>query len=212
MLRQNVIGGTRLDAGGIIGLRVRLVTASGWGGSVTVVLLAVVAVLLLGLPLLALGMDRLLPQFKARPVTPGPLQLLARRYTLVPRDLIEVQAAVAEGRAAHPPRLAPATVDHATWTAALDMWDRPVVRKQTVSARTRRVLLVIWPVLIVGYLIDGIIIGNAFSITLGGTWLAGTCVMVPLQRTAWRRRTAAALSAIVANDTTSVEASLRDGQ
>lgn len=178
----------------------------------TVVLLGVVAVLVLGLPLLAVGVDRVLPQFTGRPVAPAPLQVLARRYDLVPRDLIEVQAAVAEGRAAEPLRLAAAAVDHATWIAGLDLWDRPAERTRTVRARTRRVLLVVWPVLIVGYVVDGIVTGNGFLTALGVVWLAACCVMVPLQHRAWRRRTAAALLAIAANDTTSVDASSRDKQ
>lgn len=178
----------------------------------TVVLLGVVAVLVLGLPLLALGVDRVLPQFKGRPVAPGPLQLLVRRFDLVPRDLIEVQAAVAEGRAAQPSRLAAAAVDHATWIAGLDVWDRPAERKRAVSERTRRVLLVVWPVLLLGYVVGGIVTGNDFLTTMGVVWLAASCVMVPLQRRAWRRRTAAALSAIATNDTTSVDTTTGDGQ
>jgi hypothetical protein len=73
---------------------------NGVGAGVTEVLLGVIAVLVLGLPLLALAVDRVLPQFKGRPVAPGPVQLLARRHHLVPRDLIEVQPAVEQGRAA----------------------------------------------------------------------------------------------------------------
>lgn len=171
----------------------------------TGVLLGVIAVLVLGLPLLALGVDRVRPQLKGRPVAPDPVQVLAHRYHLVPRDLIEVQAAVTEGRAARPPRLAPAAVDHASHVAGLDMWDRPQERERRVSARLRPVLAVVWVVLALGYLVNGIVSGDDNLIVLWLMYLAAACVMVPLQRRAWRRRTAAARAAIAANDTTTVE-------
>lgn len=184
----------------------------GVGVVVTGVLLGVIAVLVLGLPLLALGVDRVLPQLKGRPVAPDPVQVLARRHHLAPRDLIEVQAAVTEGRAARPRRLAAAAVDHASHVAGLDMWDRPQARERLVSARLRPVLAVVWVVLALGYLVNGIVSGDDNLIVLWVVYLAAACVVVPLQRRAWRRRTAAARAAIAANDTTSVETTTGDRQ
>lgn len=179
---------------------------------VTEVLLGVIAVLVLGLPLLALGVDRVLPQFKGRPVVPDPVQLLARRHHLVPRDLLEVQAAVEQGRATRPARLAPAAVEHATHVAGLDVWDRPVEGRRPVSPRARRVLMVVGPLVLVGYVVVGLLTGNGTLTTLGVVYLAWMVVSLPLQRRAWRRRTAAARSAIAANDTTSEDTMTEDRQ
>lgn len=170
--------------------------------------------LVLGLPLLALGVDRVLPQFKGRPVVPDPVQLLARRHHLVPRDLLEVQAAVEQGRATRPARLAPAAVEHATHVAGLDVWDRPVEGRRPVSPRARRVLMVVGPLVLVGYVVVGLLTGNGTLTTLGVVYLAWMVVSLPLplQRRAWRRRTAAARSAIAANDTTSEDTMTEDRQ
>jgi hypothetical protein len=171
----------------------------GVGVEVTGVLLGVIAVLVLGLPLLALGLDRVLPQLKGRPVAEDAVQVLARRHHLVPRDVIEVQAAVAEGRAVRPPRLAAAVIDHASHVAGLDMWGRPRGEKRRLSARTRLGLLLVWVAVLVGYVVAGIVSGDAHATGLGAVYLVSACLLGPVQLSGWRRRTAAATAAVAAN-------------
>jgi len=88
----------------------------------TGVLLGVIGVIVLGL---ALGVDRVLPQAKARPAPPDPLQELSQRHHLTTRDFLEVKAAVRDGRAVTPDSIAPAAVEHATYVMTLDMNERP---------------------------------------------------------------------------------------
>lgn len=175
-------------------------------------LLGVVAVLVVGLPLLALGVDRVLPQLKGRPVAPTAVQLLAHRHHLLPRDLLEVQAAVEQGRAASPVRLAPAAVEHATRVAGLKPGGRLVWRGRPVGDRTRRMLLVVPPLVFVGYVVVGLLTSNDTLTTFGVGYLVWLVLLLPVQRRAWRRRTAAARSAITANNTTSEDTMTGDRQ
>jgi len=75
---------------------------------VTVLLIALVLVILLGLPVAALSSARRLPQPRSRSIRGDASWELARRFNLVGRDFTEVQVAVQEGRAAVPERLRPA--------------------------------------------------------------------------------------------------------
>jgi hypothetical protein len=70
---------------------------------VTQVLLVVIGLLLIGLPLLALVADRVLPPPRRRPPpAPDTRQKLIRRFHLTWQDALEVEAAVREGRTTRP--------------------------------------------------------------------------------------------------------------
>jgi len=70
---------------------------------VTQVLLVVIGLLLIGLPLLALVADRVLPPPRRRPPpAPDTREKLIRRFHLTWQDALEVEAAVREGRATRP--------------------------------------------------------------------------------------------------------------
>jgi len=170
---------------------------------VTGVLLGVIVLLVLGLPLVALGVDRVVPQFRGRPIPPSPLQELSRRHHLAPRDVLEVQAAVAEGRAARPSRLAPAALDYAELVAGLDVWARPVGGVSTFGM-TRRAIVFLYPVLGALYLVGGLAAHNGLFVGLGVLNIVQACIQLPVQRRAWQRRTSAARAAIGANQVTSV--------
>jgi len=83
---------------------------------VTVLLIALVLVILLGLPVAALAAARRLPQPRSRSIRGDASWELARRFNLVGRDFTEVQVAVQEGRAALPERLRPAAYALAEYT------------------------------------------------------------------------------------------------
>lgn len=72
--------------------------------------LVVIGVILVGLPLLALGADRVLPQPRSRPMPPSrdPVEVVRAEFGLAWQDHLEVVAAVQEGRAAARPELRPA--------------------------------------------------------------------------------------------------------
>lgn len=72
--------------------------------------LVVIGVILVGLPLLALGADRVLPQPRSRPMPPSrdPVEVVRAEFGLAWQDHLEVVAAVQQGRAAARPELRPA--------------------------------------------------------------------------------------------------------
>lgn len=165
----------------------------------TGVLLGVIGVIVLGLPLVALGVDRVLPQAKARPAPADPLRELSQRHHLTTRDFLEVQAAVRDGRAVTPDSIAPAAVEHATYVMTLDMNDRPRrPRRWHPSKRAARVLLVVYVLLLIGFIAYGVVAGKP-TLFLGLLYLFQLGVGLPVQRRAWRRRQAAARAALVAN-------------
>ncbi len=168
-------------------------------GLMTGVLLGVIGVIVLGLPLVALGVDRVLPQAKARPAPADPLRELSQRHHLTTRDFLEVQAAVRDGRAVTPDSIAPAAVEHATYVMTLDMNDRPRrPRRWHPSKRAARVLLVVYVLLLIGFIAYGVVAGKP-TVFLGLLYLFQLGVGLPVQRRAWRRRQAAARAALVAN-------------
>lgn len=73
--------------------------------------LVVIGVIIIGLPLLALGADRVLPQARSRPMPPSrdPGEIVRAEFGLAWQDHLEVVAAVEQGRAAARPELRPAT-------------------------------------------------------------------------------------------------------
>lgn len=75
----------------------------------TVVLLVVVGVVLVGLPLVAVLADRVLPPTRNRPVRVGPEDEVRRRFALLPNQFDEVEHAVHRGRVA-PEALRPAAL------------------------------------------------------------------------------------------------------
>ncbi len=171
----------------------------GLGGNVTEILLGVVAVLVVGLPLLALGADKVLPAFKNRPVAPSPMQLLARKHHLGGADVAEVEAAVEEGRAVRRPRLAAAAVELAGHVLSRDMWDKNLDRPRRLRRLHgwRRVLLLgVMVALLVGYLVVLVVVGQW---VLPAVYAAAAVILLPLQHREWRRRQSAARAAVEAN-------------
>lgn len=151
-------------------------------GLMTGVLLGVIGVIVLGLPLVALGVDRVLPQAKARPAPADPLRELSQRHHLTTRDFLEVQAAVRDGRAVTPDSIAPAAVEHATYVMTLDMNDRPRrPRRWHPSKRAARVLLVVYVLLLIGFIAYGVVAGKP-TVFLGLLYLFQLGVGLPVQR------------------------------
>ncbi len=72
--------------------------------------LVVIGLLLVGLPLLALGADRVIPQAKSRPMPPSrePVEIVRVEFGLGWQDHLEVVAAVQAGRGVVRPELRPA--------------------------------------------------------------------------------------------------------
>lgn len=171
------------------------------GGHVTEILLGVVAVLVLGLPLLALGADKVLPAFKNKPVGPSPMQLLARKHHLGGADIAEVEAAVAQGRVVRRPRLAAAAVALAEQVLLENAWGESPGQRRLVTGRVRVVLVVVGLVLLVfaGWLFAARQLDLS---VLGFVLILNTLFQVaqaPLLRRAARRRKAAARVAVEAN-------------
>lgn len=161
----------------------------------TVWLIAVVLVILLGLPVAALAAARRLPQPRSRSIRGDASWELARKFNLVGRDFTEVQVAVQQGRAAVPERLRPAAYALAEYTVGrkggqgLGAGPRLSRRAQRLSAAFYLVAaLVVLAVVLAQH-------GWRIRI-LTGTYVVGGNVIVLLRT---RRRRATARAALTAN-------------
>ena len=141
------------------------------------VLLVVVGVLLLGLPLLALLADRVLPPPRNRPVPADPEDELRRRFSLSAAEHDEVARAVSRGRAAPDP-LRPAAVALA----------EHVLRPATFRGRTvPRWVLPVAAVALVGYAVALGLVGGGVYAVIAVVVPAGQLVGPLIRRTRARR-------------------------
>jgi hypothetical protein len=152
---------------------------------VTQVLLVVIGLLLIGLPLLALVADRVLPAPRRRPPpAPDTREKLIRKFHLTWQDTLEVEAAVREGRTTRPD-LQPAARSFAEHTLTPPTFrGRPLT---SYSVATRYTWLVVAFLAFLGY-------ATALGPEVGLTYLIiyGTAIAFSIVARRRRQRTAAA--------------------
>lgn len=132
------------------------------------VLLGVVGVLLVGLPLVAVLADRVLPPTRNRPVRVVPEDEVRRRFRLIPNQLDEVEQAVNRGRVA-PEALRPAAL------ALAELRLRPLTfRGQQLPTLPLPVVAAVGAVLLVAYAVATVVITDeplfplAYVLVFGG--------------------------------------------
>ncbi len=157
----------------------------------TQVFLLVIGLLLIGLPLLALAADRVLPAPRRRPPpAPDTRQKLIRKFHLTWQDTLEVEAAVREGRATRP-ELQPAARGFAEHILAPPTFrGRPIT---SYSMATRCTWLAVAFLAFLGY-------AAALGLELGLTYLMVYGTGIAFSVAAHRRRRRAAVAALTANN------------
>lgn len=161
---------------------------------VTDVLLIVVGLILVGLPLLAVGADRVLPPPRRRPLPPPDSRdELRRRFGLTWRDTQEVDDAVRHGRATRA-ELQPAARSFAELVLAPPTFrGRPITSYPKAARRLVQVLLI---VVFMGYCTA---LGMFRDRGLGLLYLAIYGSLLLINLIARRRRRQRATLAITAN-------------
>ena len=162
----------------------------------TEVLLVLIGLVLIGLPLLAVAADRILPPPRRRaPPAPDNRDQLVRRFRLTWQDALEVEAAVREGRATRPD-LQPAACGFAGLALAPPMFrGRPVT---SYSAATRRAVLVAGAGAVVVFVVYAVALGSEVGLVYVVIYGVGIAFAI----VARRRRRRAAAAALVADAAT----------
>ncbi len=156
-------------------------------------LLVVIGLLLIGLPLLALVADRVLPAPRRRPPpAPDTREKLIRRFHLTWQDTLEVEAAVREGRATRPD-LQPAARGFAEHTLAPATFCGRPLTTYPVTARWAWVVFAIAAIAILAYAAAR---GSGISLTYLVIYGTGAALGIAARR----RRQRAAAAALTANN------------
>ncbi len=159
---------------------------------VTQVLLVVIGLLLIGLPLLALVADRVLPPPRRRPPpAPDTRQKLIRRFRLTWQDTLEVEAAVREGRTTRPD-LQPAARGFAEHTLTPPTFRGRPLTSYPLAARWAWLVFAIAALAFLGY---AAALGS--ELTIAYLIIYGPVAALNIAARRRRRRTAAA--ALTAN-------------
>jgi len=159
---------------------------------VTQVLLVVIGLLLIGLPLLALVADRVLPPPRRRPPpAPDTREKLIRRFHLTWQDTLEVEVAVREGRTTRPD-LQPAARGFAEHTLTPPTFRGRPLTSYPLAARWAWLVFAIAALAFLGYAAAlGSEVGLAYLIIYGP--------VAAFSIAARRRRRRAAAAALTAN-------------
>jgi len=177
----------------VLGHAVTVALDSGYRAGVTEVLLVVIGLLLIGLPLLALVADRVLPAPRRRPPpAPDTREKLIRKFHLTWQDTLEVEAAVREGRATRPD-LQPAARGFAEHTLTPPTFRGRPLTTYPVAARWAWLVFAIAAVAFIAY---AAALGSGISLSYLVIYGTGAALGIAARR---RRRRAAA-AALIANN------------